>query len=152
MLRAGTGRVKPSLPPACPPAVLASAAWNPWGPIGPSRQPDGQQRQERRRRSSGNRPQGTPGQGGEGKRGREGGERMAVWYGSPTGRAEKAGPFFFSQAGGTRLPPGFGAVGSSGHRPLCSAGLRLGASSWRETLPSAGSCSSFFFLNKVESE
>ena len=99
MLRAGTGRVKPSLPPACPPAALASAAWNPWGPVGPSRQPDGQQRQERRRSSSGNRPQGTPGQGGEGKRGTEGGERTAVWHGSPTGRAEKAGPFFFSRAG-----------------------------------------------------
>ena len=56
--------------------------------------------QERRRRSSGNRPQGTLGQGGEGKRGTEGGERMAVWYGSPTGRAEKARPFFLSQAGG----------------------------------------------------
>ena len=25
---------------------------------------------------------------------------MAVWYGSPTGRVEKAGPFFLSQAGG----------------------------------------------------
>lgn len=36
MLRAGTGRVKPSLSPACPPAALASAAWNPWGPVGPS--------------------------------------------------------------------------------------------------------------------
>lgn len=44
------------------------------------------------------------------------------------------------------LEPGRdGVVGRWGHRLSSSTGLCLRASSWRETLPSAGSCSSFFF-------
>lgn len=65
-------------------------------------------------------------------------------------RVEKAGPLLESQAEGRW---GFGAAGRWRHRLACSAALGLRASSWRETLPSAGSSAPLsFFLNKVESE
>lgn len=93
-----------------------------------------------------------PRQGGEGKRRNRG----RIWDGCEVGEPHwqsGAGRTLLPEPGrGQGLPQGFGAVGRSGHRLLCSAGLCLGASSWRETLPSAGSCCSFLFLNKVESE
>lgn len=87
-----------------------------------------------------------PSRGGEGRRmdgertedGHEVGESQGL-------RLEKARTALGEPGPGQGLPQGFGAAGRWGHRLSFSARPCLRASTWRETLASAGSCSAFFF-------